>query len=193
MAVNTEAVAIGGSDITRREFLNYAWLASIGVLTAELAVVTYLFSYPRLAPGEFGGPVPIGSWEALPGLKADPLGFNRAKFWWIGDDEDGKGKKVARAIYKVCTHLGCIYGWKQDQNKFICPCHGSQFSRIGDYRAGPAPRNLDRFLIRAVDSSGNEVARTDEEGLLDLTSPALKGANLVVETGTRIQGKPKGA
>lgn len=190
MTVNTEAVAVGGSDITRREFLNYAWLASIGVLTAEWAVVTYLFAYPRLAPGEFGGPVPIGSWEVLPGTKADPLGFNRSKFWWIVDDSGGK--TVARAIYKVCTHLGCIYGWKPDQNKFICPCHGSQFSRIGNYLAGPAPRNLDRFLIRAVDAVGKEVARSDDEGLLDLTSATLRGANLIVETGTRITGKPKG-
>jgi len=190
MAVNTDAVTVGGSDISRREFLNYAWLASIGVMTVEWAVVTYFFSFPRMGPGEFGGPVAIGAWDVLPGLKADPEPFNRSKFWWIVDDEDGNGPLVARAIYKICTHLGCIYGWKPDQVKFICPCHGSQFSRIGNYLAGPAPRDLDRFLVRAVDSTGNQLATTDDMGLLDLSKLA-KGTNLIVETGTRIKGQPK--
>ena len=29
------------------------------------------------------------------------------------------------------------------QNKFICPCHGSQYSELGAHEAGPAPRGLD--------------------------------------------------
>lgn len=47
----------------------------------------------------------------------------------------------------VCTHLGCITNWKQDQGIIACPCHGSKFNRDGIKIAGPAPRPLPRFSI----------------------------------------------
>lgn len=186
MTASANALPAAGSDITRREFLNYAWLATIGVVTAEFAVVTYLFALPRLGPGEFGGPVPVGNVDALPGEGADPLNFPKAKFWWVVDNDSGG----AKAIYTVCTHLGCIYKWKPDQGKYICPCHGSQFEREGKYIAGPAPRSLDQFVVRAVDAaSGAELARTNDNGD-PVVIPA--GAQVVVETGMKIVGKSHG-
>ena len=41
--------------INRREFLNYAWLVSIGFFTLSTAGATYLFALPRFKEGEFGG------------------------------------------------------------------------------------------------------------------------------------------
>jgi cytochrome b6-f complex iron-sulfur subunit len=169
-------------DMSRREFLNYAWLASIGFVSLQAGYVLYRFALPRLGPGEFGGPVNIGLVDDLPAVGEDPLPFNKAKFWWVLTDEG------AVALYKVCTHLGCIYDWKTDQVKFTCPCHGSQFEKEGDFITGPAPRSLDRFVIRALDSSGKEIARTNELGD-PLAIPA--GAQVVVETGLMIKGEPK--
>lgn len=48
----------------------------------------------------------------------------------------------------ICPHLGCRYTWFQDQNKFICPCHGSQYSELGAHEAGPAPRGLDPLPLQ---------------------------------------------
>jgi len=48
----------------------------------------------------------------------------------------------------ICPHLGCRYSWVQAQNKFICPCHGSEYSNIGTHLAGPAPRGLDPLPLR---------------------------------------------
>ena len=30
---------------------------------------------------------------------------------------------------------------------FECPCHGSQYNRVGEKKGGPAPRGLDRFAV----------------------------------------------
>jgi menaquinol-cytochrome c reductase iron-sulfur subunit len=43
----------------------------------------------------------------------------------------------------LCTHLSCRYAWKQSQQQFACPCHGSVFDVQGQVVAGPAPRPLD--------------------------------------------------
>lgn len=169
-------------DMSRREFLNYAWLASLGAFTAQLAVITYQFAMPRLKPGDFGGRVAIGLIEALPGVGAEPANYPRAKFWWVMTDEG------AKALFKVCTHLGCIYAWKPDQNKFICPCHGSQFQREGQFIQGPAPRSLDQMIIRAYDAGGILVAETNDVGD---SVPIPSGSTVVIETGLRIKGTPK--
>lgn len=187
MTASTSALAGAGtgteSGVTRREFLNYAWLASLGFATLESLVITYQFALPRLAKGEFGGAVPIGSIATLPGIGADPFPFNRAKFWWV------QSKEGALALYKVCTHLGCIYGWKPEEGKFICPCHGSQFEREGKFIQGPAPRNLDRFVVRAYDANGNLLAETKQPEGGPVKIP--DGANVIVDTGARIKGLPK--
>ena len=31
---------------------------------------------------------------------------------------------------------------------FECPCHGSQYNRVGEKKGGPAPRGMDRFIRR---------------------------------------------
>jgi Rieske Fe-S protein len=48
----------------------------------------------------------------------------------------------------VCPHLGCRYAWSAEAKRFICPCHGSQFSIVGEHLAGPAPRGLDPLPFR---------------------------------------------
>jgi menaquinol-cytochrome c reductase iron-sulfur subunit len=48
----------------------------------------------------------------------------------------------------ICPHLGCYYGWNDAQNRFMCPCHGSQYTLDGTHIAGPAPRGLDPLPLR---------------------------------------------
>jgi menaquinol-cytochrome c reductase iron-sulfur subunit len=48
----------------------------------------------------------------------------------------------------ICPHLGCRFAWNQPQNKFICPCHGSEYSKLGKHEAGPALRGLDPLPMR---------------------------------------------
>merc|ERR1711972_207166 len=46
------------------------------------------------------------------------------------------------ALSAVCTHLGCVVPWVRSSNKFICPCHGSQYDENGKVVRGPAPLSL---------------------------------------------------
>lgn len=55
------------------------------------------------------------------------------------------------ALSAVCTHLGCITRWMEDDETIACPCHGSKFSRDGIVAQGPAPRPLRRIAIRLED------------------------------------------
>lgn len=45
-------------------------------------------------------------------------------------------------INAVCTHLGCVVPWNASENKFKCPCHGSQYDNTGKVVRGPAPLSL---------------------------------------------------
>ena len=50
---------------------------------------------------------------------------------------------VLRDLFpSVCTHLGCVVPWSAAQNKFMCPCHGSQYAPDGSVVRGPAPLPL---------------------------------------------------
>lgn len=34
-------------------------------------------------------------------------------------------------IVAVCTHLGCLVPWYEDEARFICPCHNSMYDSTG--------------------------------------------------------------
>jgi cytochrome b6-f complex iron-sulfur subunit len=162
--------SVGG--ISRREFLYYIWGASMAVFTAEFAGLMVWFMLPRFREGEFGGTftLPVGN---LPEINAAPFNFPDGRFWlvnldstqpndlmWQAEDEDAPIQGVAD-IYKVCTHLGCIYAWTAANNRFECPCHGSKYRLDGRRIESPAPRTLDRFNLEALDAGGNVLASAE--------------------------------
>lgn len=168
--------------INRREFLNFAWLASLGFLMVDMAGITFLFAMPRFKEGEFGGIYTVGSVSELPETGSAPLNIPKVKLW-LSNTDNG-----VMALYKVCTHLGCLYNWNNQEGKFICPCHGSQFQANGTYIQGPAPRSLDRFVIQAVDPNTGEVIAEASNGE-PLPVPDKPDAVIQVDTGSRIKGE----
>ena len=168
--------------VTRREFLNLAWLASLGFFLLPVGGVTILFAYPRFKAGEFGGAFELGDVSTLPEVNTTPFSNTRGKFW-LTRTEDG-----VRALYKVCVHLGCLYNWQEVDFKFLCPCHGSQYEYDGKYILGPATRSLDIFTMQAIKRSTNEV-------LAETTGPGEPievfddpDVVYVVDTGKKILG-----
>jgi Rieske Fe-S protein len=51
------------------------------------------------------------------------------------------------ALSAVCTHLGCIARWQDQEKTIFCPCHGSRFGTNGDVLSGPAPQPLKHLAI----------------------------------------------
>lgn len=145
-------------SMNRQEFLNLTWLASLGFLVLEVSGISILFAYPRFKEGEFGGIFTFGLVTNLPEIGAPPANFPKVKLW-LSHTEGG-----VIALYKVCPHLGCLYAWSDQEFKFICPCHGSQYKHNGDYIQGPAPRSLDRFALQIVDGSTGEILFTNADG-----------------------------
>ncbi len=182
---NTPPEEQANPPLNRREFLNIAWLASLGFLTVALGGGAVIFGIPRFREGEFGGMFTVGRVADLPPLDAAPANYPKVKLW-ISNSAEG-----LVALYKVCVHLGCIYGWSDQETKFICPCHGSQYAYNGDYILGPAPRSLDRFVITIEDENGNVLAQTPEDGS-PVAIPDNPNAIVRVNTGAKILGEVHG-
>lgn len=50
------------------------------------------------------------------------------------------GQDGIKVLSISCTHLGCILNVEND--KFVCPCHGSMFDLKGNVLKGPALKPL---------------------------------------------------
>jgi cytochrome b6-f complex iron-sulfur subunit len=64
---------------------------------------------------------PNGDHSLTQGLKGDPT--------YLIVNETGIENF---GINAVCTHLGCVVPWVAAENKFKCPCHGSQYNNQGE-------------------------------------------------------------
>lgn len=72
--------------------------------------------------------------------------FKKSQRTWIVRTPSG-----FYAFWARCTHLGCTPNWFDAENRFKCPCHGSNFNKDGDVVAGPAPRPLWRCALKLAD------------------------------------------
>lgn len=198
-AVSAEAKSGG---ISRREFLYYIWGASIALYAAQFSGLLIWFLLPRFREGEFGGKFTLAV-DQIPGVNEEPANIPSGRFWLVNldttqpndlmkkaDDEAEDIIGVA-AIYKVCTHLGCIYAWTPANNRFECPCHGSKYRLDGRRIESPAPRALDRFRMEFLDADKNPIPGTQSELVDDFYAPVRlpdNAAFISVDTGDRKMG-----
>ena len=165
--------------LTRREFLYYIWFGSMAMAMGGSTAAVLWFAYPIIPAGEFGSEI-FKSISDLPEANSGPNAFESVKLWLVRTDAG------MLAIYKVCTHLGCLYKWVPTNFRFECPCHGSKFQLDGTYIEGPAPRSLDRFAITLKDEAGNELASGDDGKPLPVPDGT---AEIVIDTGDKILGE----
>ncbi len=158
--------------ITRRQFFNRSLAAMSVAWFGIMGIEILAFLWPKISGG-FGSDVDAGNVADLVPEMTDAAGLVTPAF--IPDarayvvpapvetsEQFAERDVVAgglMALYQRCVHLGCRVPWCDDSQGFECPCHGSKYNSIGEYFAGPAPRNLDRFAVH-VSEDGRLVIRT---------------------------------
>jgi cytochrome b6-f complex iron-sulfur subunit len=152
------------SGVTRRQFFNRALNSMFFVYVGVLSMSSLAFFWPRITGG-FGADIDAGTVGDLraQGTAADgsvvPVFIPEARAYVVPApaqlSDQFEGKDVAAgglmALFQRCVHLGCRVPWCATSVGFECPCHGSKYNYVGEYFAGPAPRNLDRFVVAIVD------------------------------------------
>lgn len=53
------------------------------------------------------------------------------------------------ALERTCPHQGCPVDWHGVDGLFVCPCHGSEYNRLGGVVQGPSARGLYHHRVRA--------------------------------------------
>ena len=140
-----------GGDVPgmgRRQFMNLLTFGTItGVTLGALYPVVNYFIPPKAAGAgggttakdELGNTVTASGWlsshkegdrSLVQGLKGDPT-------YLIVEGPEAIG---SYGINAICTHLGCVVPWNSGANKFMCPCHGSQYDATGKVVRGQIGR-----------------------------------------------------
>ncbi|KMZ63328.1 Plastoquinol--plastocyanin reductase [Zostera marina] len=137
-------------DMNKRQLMNLLLLGAISLPTAGMLVPYVAFIVPPGSGGAGGGSVAkdalgndvlAAAWVEThgPGDKTLTQGLKGDPTYLVVEAD----KTIATyGINAVCTHLGCVVPFNSAENKFICPCHGSQYNFQGKVVRGPAPLSL---------------------------------------------------
>lgn len=179
--------------VSRRQFFNRTIILMMQIGLGGFGLASIAFLWPQLGGG-FGSAIRVGLVsDVLSEIRgANGFLYRAEGRMWITEYPNGAVEKARAAysaneltgmesglalgldggviaLYQKCPHLGCRVPECVTSQWFECPCHGSQYNRVGEKRGGPAPRGMDRFAM-SVSADGV----------------------LTVDTGTVIQGPPIG-
>lgn len=163
---------------SRREFLYYIWGASMALLLGEGTAAFIWFALPRFREGTFGGVFNFPP-DKVPQADSPPYNEASGRFWV---SHPGDSLVI---LYGVCTHLGCLPKWVDNNERFECPCHGSKYTLDGTFIEGPAPRSLDRFPTTVFFTDGTSTEMDASGDPIPLNGRTI--ARISIDTGRRIQ------
>lgn len=171
--VRVEELSAEEAGVSRRQFFTRALGVTFGAFMGLNGMAYLAFLWPRLSGG-FGSDIDVGAVDDIqqevkqadgsvlpkfvPEARAYIVPFAegdiaRSQFGELGVVANG-----LTALFQRCVHLGCRVPWCETSQGFECPCHGSKYNFLGEYQAGPAPRNLDRFAVEEV--NGRLIVKT---------------------------------
>lgn len=148
----------------RRTILRFGFLGAVGLAATEIAALVTPFIRVNRVEG-LGSPVAIGTKASLLQLFSTtndrPILFREGRFFLL----HAPGGIIA--AYRKCTHLGCAVPWNDAEDRFHCPCHGSEYDkRTAVVLRIPAPKPLQLFHI-AESAEGQLVVDTNPLRVID--------------------------
>ena len=160
-------VAVEEGSATRRRFFSYVGWSSFFAFFGGCTLASLRFLFPRVLYEPSlrffaGKPEDYAVGDVSTRMKKEQR-------VWIIRNEEG-----IYALISICTHLGCTPIWHPAEGAIKCPCHGSNFDKEGDLRAGPAPRPLERAAI-SLDLAGNIVVDKSQKLVIPSNSLDEKG------------------
>jgi len=63
----------------------------------------------------------------------------------------------------ICQHLKCKVEFFPDQDKFVCPCHGSEYDMDGEVLKRPTRRSLPDYSDMVEEEDGRLILRRQPE------------------------------
>ena len=120
-------------EIERRSFLSRMWKWGFALVALAGAWTSWDILQPA-SPSGFGGKIKNGDASTISSTSVETVAEAQAYVTKNGDE--------VVALWWRCPHLGCRVPWCESAGEFECPCHGSTFNRLGEYRSGTlAERN----------------------------------------------------
>ena len=174
--------------VTRRQFFNRSIVTLMGFSISGFGAASLAFLW-KPSEGGFGAEIDVGTVDDIKADIETGSGFAyypEGRMWITRYPSEAIGSAQAQytstmfsaiqagleaglvALFQKCPHLGCRVPECETSQWFECPCHGSQYNRVGEKKGGPAPRGMDRFPMQ------------------------ISGGNVSVDTGTVLEGPPIG-
>lgn len=145
-------------EYTRRRFLSRLWQSAAGLVAAAGVWTTWDVLRARATGAR--GPVRTVAPDQVP--TDGVLELREVSGYLTRVDDE------VVALWWRCPHLGCKVPWCETSGQFECPCHGSVFNRVGEYRRGPSPRGMDRYATSIEDG----FIAVDTAAITDGAAPA---------------------
>jgi cytochrome b6-f complex iron-sulfur subunit len=154
MAKDSDA-PVGPGSVTRRRLINFIGWGSFASFFGGITLGSLRFLFPRILY-EPSSRFLAGKPEDYPVGDVSTRMKKEQRVWMIRNEEG------MYALISICTHLGCTPIWHAGEQRFKCPCHGSNFLLDGQNVAGPAPVPLFRAAI-SLDLAGNIVVDKSQQ------------------------------
>lgn len=135
--------------MNRRAFVNWVgvgWLAS----SLPVAIAACASPTTQTKPSPSKGGFNIGTVAQLD--KNQQLLNKNSPVGSVLVVRTTSGSKLS-AVNPTCTHAGCTVGWQANAQKFVCPCHKSEFGADGKVLKGPAAKPLKTYQAKIEGNS----------------------------------------
>lgn len=110
-----------GIDLSKRSFLNISLFASFFAMAVATIYPIIRYLWPPKDQSSGNGQALNIPMAELPVGKAKMIRYQGSPAVVI---RTGSG---VFALSAICTHLGCIVKWEEDNKRLFCPCHAAIF------------------------------------------------------------------